>query len=108
MVDMTVFRDRLARGWGLSLFSEQSLKNLNQFHVTYVLAEILLLCYVFPGSFYLLLFALLFHLLNLGLNLSDAANAIEYARLLPVVLRYATALYDGKEGRELNAILREC
>ncbi len=36
------------------------------------------------------------------------ANAIEYARLLPVVLRYATALYDGKEGRELYAILREC
>lgn len=36
------------------------------------------------------------------------ANEAEYARLLPVVLRYATALYDGKEGRELNAILREC
>ena len=35
-------------------------------------------------------------------------NEAEYARLLPVVLRYATALYDGKEGRELNAILREC
>lgn len=32
----------------------------------------------------------------------------EYARLLPVVLRYATALYDGKEGRELNQILNEC
>lgn len=39
---------------------------------------------------------------------TTTANAIEYARLLPVVLRYATALYDGKEGRELNAILREC
>ena len=35
-------------------------------------------------------------------------NEAEYARLLPVVLRYATALYDGKEGRELNVILREC
>ena len=35
-------------------------------------------------------------------------NEAEYARLRPVVLRYATALYDGKEGRELNAILREC
>ena len=35
-------------------------------------------------------------------------NEAEYARLLPVVLRYATALYDGKEGRELNAILNEC
>ena len=35
-------------------------------------------------------------------------NEAEYARLLPVVLRYATALYDGKEGRELNTILREC
>ena len=35
-------------------------------------------------------------------------NEAEYVRLLPVVLRYATALYDGKEGRELNAILREC
>lgn len=36
------------------------------------------------------------------------ANEAEYARLLPVVLRYATALYDGKEGRELNTILKEC
>lgn len=35
-------------------------------------------------------------------------NSADYSRLLPVVLRYATALYDGKEGRELNAILKEC
>ena len=32
----------------------------------------------------------------------------DYARLLPVVLRYATALYDGKESRELYQILKEC
>lgn len=32
----------------------------------------------------------------------------EYDRLLPVVLKYATAVYDGKESRELNQILREC
>ena len=28
--------------------------------------------------------------------------------LLPVVLKYATAVYDGKESRELSQILREC
>lgn len=32
----------------------------------------------------------------------------DYDRLLPVVMRYATALYDGKESRELNQILKEC
>ena len=32
----------------------------------------------------------------------------DYDRLLPVVLRYATACYDGKSTSELNAILREC
>jgi hypothetical protein len=35
-------------------------------------------------------------------------SSAEYDRLLPVVLKYATAVYDGKESRELNAILREC
>jgi hypothetical protein len=35
-------------------------------------------------------------------------NADEYDSLLPVVLRYATALYDGKDSRELNQILKEC
>lgn len=35
-------------------------------------------------------------------------NASDYNSLLPVVLRYATALYDGKDTRELNSILKEC
>ena len=35
-------------------------------------------------------------------------NAADYDALLPVVLRYATAVYDGKESRELSQILREC
>lgn len=35
-------------------------------------------------------------------------SSADYDRLLPVVLKYATAVYDGKESRELNAILREC
>lgn len=35
-------------------------------------------------------------------------NAADYDALLPVVLRYATAIYDGKESRELSQILREC
>lgn len=38
---------------------------------------------------------------------TEVAEA-DYARLLPVVMRYATALYDGKEGRELKSILGEC
>lgn len=39
---------------------------------------------------------------------TTAVNHADYARLLPVVLRYATALYDGKESRELNQILAGC
>lgn len=35
-------------------------------------------------------------------------NAADYDALLPVVLKYATAVYDGKESRELSQILREC
>jgi hypothetical protein len=35
-------------------------------------------------------------------------NAADYDALLPVVLKYATAIYDGKDTGELNAILREC
>jgi hypothetical protein len=35
-------------------------------------------------------------------------SSADYDRLLPVVLKYATAVYDGKESRELNQILREC
>lgn len=31
----------------------------------------------------------------------------EYDALLPVVLKYATALYDGEDSKELNAILKE-
>lgn len=38
---------------------------------------------------------------------TTAVNHADYVRLLPVVMRYATALYDGKEGRELNQILTE-
>ena len=33
-------------------------------------------------------------------------NEAEYHRLMPVVLQYATAVYDGKDGRELNSILK--
>lgn len=39
---------------------------------------------------------------------TTTVNSADYTRLLPVVLRYATALYDGKGSRELNSILREC
>lgn len=39
---------------------------------------------------------------------TTAWNKADYDRLLPVVLRYATALYDGKDTIELNRILREC
>ena len=35
-------------------------------------------------------------------------NTADYDALLPVVLKYATAIYDGKESRELSQILREC
>lgn len=35
-------------------------------------------------------------------------NAADYDALLPVVLKYATAVYDGKDTRELNQILKEC
>lgn len=35
-------------------------------------------------------------------------NPADYDRLLPVVLRYATAIYDGKDAKELNQILKEC
>ncbi|MBR4856026.1 MAG: hypothetical protein IKU94_05310 [Bacteroidaceae bacterium] len=35
-------------------------------------------------------------------------NAADYDALLPVVLKYATAVYDGKESRELSQILKEC
>ena len=35
-------------------------------------------------------------------------NPAEYERLFPVVMEYATALYDGEEGAVLNAILKEC
>lgn len=38
---------------------------------------------------------------------TTASNAAEYDRLLPVVLKYATAVYDGRESRELNSILAE-
>lgn len=41
-------------------------------------------------------------------EMSIAPNQADYERLLPVVLRYATALYDGKTSRELNQILNEC
>lgn len=33
--------------------------------------------------------------------------AADYDRLFPIVLRYATAIYDGKDAKELNQILRE-
>ena len=42
------------------------------------------------------------------LEFTTTVNQADYDRLLPVVMRYATALYDGKESRELNQILKEC
>lgn len=32
----------------------------------------------------------------------------EYARLLPVICQYATALYDGQDDKTLNSILKQC
>lgn len=34
-------------------------------------------------------------------------NAADYDRLLPVVMRYATAIYDGEDTKVLNDILKE-
>ena len=39
---------------------------------------------------------------------TTTVSQADYDSLLPVVMRYATALYDGKESRELNQILKEC
>lgn len=39
---------------------------------------------------------------------TTSPSPADYDRLLPVVLRYATACYDGKSTSELNAILKEC
>jgi hypothetical protein len=38
---------------------------------------------------------------------TTTSNADEYDSLLPVVLRYATALYDGEDTKVLNEILKE-
>ena len=35
-------------------------------------------------------------------------NQADYDRLLPVVLQYATAIYDGQDSRTLNSILLQC
>jgi hypothetical protein len=35
-------------------------------------------------------------------------NAADYDRLLPVVLQFATAIYDGQDSRTLNSILTQC
>lgn len=35
-------------------------------------------------------------------------NQADYDRLLPVVLQYATAIYDGQDSRTLNSILPQC
>lgn len=39
---------------------------------------------------------------------TTTVNPIQYDALLPVVLKYATALYDGEDTKELNSILKEC
>lgn len=38
---------------------------------------------------------------------TTGVNEGDYASLLPLVMKYATALYDGKDSRELNLILKE-
>lgn len=38
---------------------------------------------------------------------TTSVNDADYIRLIPVVMRYATAIYDGKETKELNEILKE-
>ena len=35
-------------------------------------------------------------------------KAADYDRLLPVVLQYATGIYDGQDARTLNSILQQC
>jgi hypothetical protein len=35
-------------------------------------------------------------------------NAADYDRLLPIVLQYATGIYDGQDSRTLNLILTQC
>lgn len=44
----------------------------------------------------------------LEVRFTTEVNSADYDRLFPVVLKYATAVYDGKDTRELNQILREC
>lgn len=39
---------------------------------------------------------------------STEVNEAEYDALLPAVLKYATALYDGEDAVVLNSILKEC
>lgn len=74
MLDFTMLRLRLSNGWNVLSFETQKLKNINYFHVTYVIAEFLLVCWFAPKKFHLLAFCLLLHLLNLLLNLDDKAK----------------------------------
>lgn len=39
---------------------------------------------------------------------STMPNEADYERLFPVVLKYATGIYDGLSTNELNNILKEC
>lgn len=39
---------------------------------------------------------------------TTTANPAGYARYMPVVCQYATALYDGQDEKVLNGILKQC
>lgn len=41
------------------------------------------------------------------IEFTTEVNAADYDRLLPVVMRYATAIYDGEDTKVLNDILKE-
>lgn len=45
---------------------------------------------------------------NVEVEYSTRVVPADYARLMPVVLQYATAIYDGQETITLNSILRQC
>lgn len=75
MIDFTMLRSRISAGWDVLSLETQKLKNINHFHVTYVIGEFLLVCSMtLEKNRNLLAFCLLLHLFNILLNLDDYAK----------------------------------
>ena len=45
---------------------------------------------------------------DVEVTFTTEVNAADYDRLLPIVLQYATGIYDGQDSRTLNLILTQC